>query len=223
MATAKTASVKKGQPKKAAEVPYRVVNAEDLGLSEDQRAQKNIEGFSQYIRALQQNWRQGTVACKGRSDVAFSNKKPWKQKGTGRARAGSARSPLWRKGGVIFGPQPRTRTLQVSKALKRSVCNSLLWDFLDRKHIVLLDWTPQETPKTAHAAHALKEIGLAKRDIIFFVTPADMGTHTSFANIPNVRMLLYDQWNAYDVSGNSLWMVLQKDMDAFKEMVQQWM
>ena len=62
-----------------------------------------------------QNWRQGTVACKGRSDVAFSNKKPWKQKGTGRARAGSARSPLWRKGGVIFGPQPRTRTLTITQ------------------------------------------------------------------------------------------------------------
>ena len=58
-----------------------------------------------YVRALLQNWRQGTVACKGRSDVSYSNKKPWKQKGTGRARAGSARSPLWRGGGVIFGPQ----------------------------------------------------------------------------------------------------------------------
>ena len=66
-----------------------------------------------------QNWRQGTVACKGRSDVAFSNKKPWKQKGTGRARAGSARSPLWRGGGVIFGPQPRTRMLKVAKQVKK--------------------------------------------------------------------------------------------------------
>ena len=68
--------------------------------------------MSIYIRSLLQNWRQGTVACKGRSDVGYSNKKPWKQKGTGRARAGSARSPLWRGGGVIFGPQPRTRVLK---------------------------------------------------------------------------------------------------------------
>src|SRR5260221_13587778 len=63
--------------------------------------------FSTWIRVLAQNWRQGTVACKGRSDVAYTNRKPWKQKGTGRARAGSARSPLWKGGGAIFGPQAR--------------------------------------------------------------------------------------------------------------------
>ena len=72
-----------------------------------------------YVRSLLQNWRQGTVGCKGRSDVAYSNKKPWKQKGTGRARAGSARSPLWRGGGVIFGPQPRTRVLKAGKQVKK--------------------------------------------------------------------------------------------------------
>src|ERR1700733_5875246 len=69
--------------------------------------------FSTWIRVLAKNWQQGTVACQGRSDVAYTNRKPWKQKGTGRARAGSARSPLWKGGGVIFGPQARVRTMKV--------------------------------------------------------------------------------------------------------------
>ena len=58
--------------------------------------------YAVWVRALMQNWRQGTVGCKSRGEISFSNKKPWKQKGTGRARAGSSRSPLWRSGGVIF-------------------------------------------------------------------------------------------------------------------------
>jgi ribosomal protein L4 len=70
---------------------------------------------SHYVRALLQNWRQGTVWSRGRSDVSFSNKKPWKQKGTGRARAGSPKSPLWRGGGVIFGPQERSRLLKINR------------------------------------------------------------------------------------------------------------
>ncbi len=200
-----------------------LVTQKDLGVTEDQRADIRKEGFSQYIRAHLLNRRQGTVACKGRSDVAFSNKKPWKQKGTGRARAGTRRSPLWRKGGVIFGPQERTRTAAISKHLKRQVCNELLWNFLENKKIIALDWIPQETPKTAHAYDALKKAGLHTKDIVLFVTPNDRTTQASFANIANIRsMLLFDQWNAYDLSNGDVWVIMQKDMDAFKEMVSSW-
>ena len=98
----------------------QTLSASDLNI-EGARKEISPVAMAVYVRSLLQNWRQGTVACKGRSDVAYSNKKPWKQKGTGRARAGSARSPLWRGGGVIFGPQPRTRVLKAGKQLKRSV------------------------------------------------------------------------------------------------------
>jgi large subunit ribosomal protein L4 len=93
---------------------FTVMSSQDLAEGTE-RKEMSRRGFAMAVRALLQNWRQGTVACKGRSDVSFSNKKPWKQKGTGRARAGSARSPLWRGGGVAFGPQPRTRTLKITK------------------------------------------------------------------------------------------------------------
>ncbi len=201
----------------------QVLAPKDLNLTEEQRFTVYGEEFSQYIRALMQNWRQGTVAVKGRSDVAFSNKKPWKQKGTGRARAGSARSPLWRKGGVTFGPQKRVRTLKVPKNMRRNVGNRLLWDRLDTKNVVVLDWAPQEgAPKTAAAAKALKNAGLQGRDVVFFVSPNDRYTHASFANIPSVRMLLFDQWNAFDVANGRVWMILKKDLDSFKELVQKW-
>ena len=73
--------------------------------------------FARAIRVLLQNWRQGTVGCKSRGEVAFANRKPWRQKGTGRARVSSLRSPLWRKGGVIFGPQARVRKLFINNKL----------------------------------------------------------------------------------------------------------
>lgn len=201
----------------------QIIAPRDLDLKEEDRSVVHPEEYSQYIRALMLNWRQGTVACKGRSDISFSNKKPWKQKGTGRARAGSARSPLWRKGGVIFGPRMRTKTATTTKAMRRHVGNMLLWSRLDDKSMIALDWEPHETtPKTAHAFEALKRNGLDKKDIVFFVSPEDRVTHASFANIPRVRMLLYDQWNGYDVSSGSVWMVLKKDLALFKELVQRW-
>lgn len=217
------ATTKKAAVKTSSEVSAQLITPGDVGLTQEHRAEIRKEGYSQCVRALLQNWRQGTVACKGRSDVAFSNKKPWKQKGTGRARAGSARSPLWRSGGVIFGPQPRTRTLTITKNLKRGVCNMLLWDYLDNKKIVALDWSaPESAPKTAHAYKALVQAGLHDKDIILFVSPADRFAHASFANLPNVRMLLFDQWNAYDLSNGQMWVFLKKDTDAFKEMVSRW-
>src|SRR5260221_6802069 len=85
--------------------------------------------FSTSIRVLTKNWQQGTVASQGRSDVSRTNKKPWKQKGTGRARAGSARSPLWKGGGVIFGPQARIRTLKLSKKARHKVMATILADY----------------------------------------------------------------------------------------------
>ena len=82
----------------------RALAASEVGYDREDLKTSPV-AVSQWIRALLQNWRQGTLATKGRSDVKLSNKKPWKQKGTGRARAGTARSPLWRGGGVTFGPQ----------------------------------------------------------------------------------------------------------------------
>ena len=180
--------------------------------------------FSTWVRVLAKNWRQGTVACKGRSDVAYTNRKPWKQKGTGRARAGSARSPLWKGGGAIFGPQARVRTVKMGRQMKRKVLLSMLANNLDQKNVICADWElSSEQPKTAQAQELVNAIGLANKKIILFVAPYDFHSALSFANIPNVRPLSFDQVNAYDLANSDCWLFLKKDFDHFKGMVSQWL
>ncbi len=203
----------------------QVLSPGDMELADRITEHKPLSrtSFAQYIRALMQNWRQGTVSSKDRGEVAFSNKKPWKQKGTGRARAGSRRSPLWRKGGTIFGPQPRVRTLKVSKGVKRNVLQALLWNKLEQKSIMLLDWSVEgEKPKTAAAYAALKHVELINKKIVLFVDPDDYITGAAFLNIPNVRVIFFDEPNAYVLADADVWVSLKKDADAFKEMMKSW-
>lgn len=216
-------AITKTQKKSSAAHNAQVLTLQDLGMQAEQKRTLSSSAFSLWVRSLLQNWRQGTVACKGRSDVAKSNKKPWKQKGTGRARAGSARSPLWRGGGVIFGPQARVRTLSVSKKLKQGVMNSLLFNALDKGNVHLLDWElTGNLPKTSQAIEALKNIGLHERNLILLLAPHDRASFSSFANIPNVRILFFDQPNAFDLAHGDVWVVLKKDQDQFKEMASRW-
>lgn len=198
------------------------LSAQDLNFDATIKPSSS-QGFSVWVRALMQNWRQGTVGCKDRSEVSFSNKKPWKQKGTGRARAGSARSPLWRGGGVIFGPQPRVRTLKVTKNIKNNVLNSLLSNYLEAGNVIALDWSlSEQRPKTSAAFNALKQAGLHTSKINLFLPFGDEMTYRSFANLPNVRISFFDQANAYDLSTCQRWVCLQKDLEHFKQMVSKW-
>jgi len=200
-----------------------VISVVDLDLKDISKVELSPVTYSQYIRVLRQNWRQGTLGCKDRGEVAFANRKPWKQKGTGRARAGSARSPLWRKGGTIFGPQPRVRTLKISKNVKNNVLQSLLWDYLDSKNLISLNWAPKDRPNTAEVFNMLKNLNLHQKKIVLFVSKDDFITHSSFANIANVNMLLFDQPNAYDLSNGDCWIFLDKDINSFKGMVSSWL
>jgi large subunit ribosomal protein L4 len=175
--------------------------------------------FSCAVRVLLQNWRQGTVACKARGDVSFSNIKPWKQKGTGRARAGSRRSPLWRKGGVIFGPQPRTRKLALNKKQSKLALNNLFSSFEDLTYC--LDFQTEQ-PSTREAANLLKNMGLNNKKMVLFLPFGDEKNFASFRNIPNVRVVSFSQPNAYDLSCCSGWLFLKKDLELFKNMVSSW-
>jgi large subunit ribosomal protein L4 len=200
-----------------------VMTSQDLKLDQDARLQASPSSFAVAVRALLQNWRQGTVGYKGRSDVSRTGKKPWKQKGTGRARAGTAGSPLWRGGGACFGPQKRTKTLKISQKNKKALFNALLWKRLDEKRMVELDWSPSgERPRTSLAYKALKSAGLENKKIILFAAPHDYDIYTSFANIPNVQVLFYDQPNVYTLSYGDFWVVLKQDSEFLNKMVNAW-
>lgn len=203
---------------------YSVIMPKDLDLSVN-ITDKVVSpvNYSICVRTLLQNWRQGTVACKGRADVSFSNKKPWKQKGTGRARAGSARSPLWRKGGVTFGPQARVKKLKANKLVRQQAMLALLSDKLKNNNVIALDFLVNlDRPSTKQAFNALTQAQLQNRKAVLFVDSNDVQTHASFANIPTIKILFFDQPNVYDLSDGNCWLFLKKDMNLFKEMVNKW-
>lgn len=181
------------------------------------------QGYAIWIRALLQNWRQGTVGCKGRADVSLSTRKPWKQKGTGRARAGMAKSPLWRGGGVIFGPQPRTRTLKVTKRTKYDVMRALLSAYVENNKIISYDLQLADgKPSTKAGALALQNMNIAGKKVSVFLQRDDYASWLSLRNLPNIQILSFDALNAYALSNSDYLVVLKKDFSNFKDMVAQW-
>lgn len=201
-----------------------IITARDVGLKKREGAPVAPSSFALAVRVLLQNWRQGTVGCKSRGEVNKTGKKPWKQKGTGRARAGTAGSPVWRGGGVAFGPQPRVRTLKISRQMSQQVLGELVRERIENSRVVALpiEWQ-NDAPKTAVAAQALKNAGLkAGTQVLMFVTPGDFRAYSSFTNIDGVRVILFDQANVYDLVQSEYWVFCKQDQEHFKKMVERW-
>jgi len=199
------------------------VSAQDLGIQVEAPKRGSAIAFSQWVRSLMQNWRQGTVAVKGRSDVSKSGKKPFKQKGTGRARAGTARSPLWRGGGVIFGPQARIRRIKVSRGIRKTALKALLNDYLSREKVFLVDWLlGDEKPSTSQVHSVLKQASLVDKKVLVFLPMEDVVSYASFRNLPNVQLVFFDQSDAFSLAKSDVWLFFKRDLDQFKEMVSRW-
>lgn len=196
------------------------LTVQDLGIKSDTFTDVS---YAIWVRALMQNWRQGTVGTKTRGEVSFSNKKPWKQKGTGRARAGSARSPLWRGGGILFGPQPRVRTLKVNKQNKPQVLAAYLANMADQGNFFAMDWLLTENkPSTSSAHKAFKNAGLDTKKVVVFMDRNDHTTWSSLNNLPYVHVVTFDDVNAYELSLGNCIVVMSKDVNTLKEMVARW-
>src|SRR5579863_6994897 len=118
------------------------------------------------VRAEQAARRQGTAATKTRGMVSGGGKKPWRQKGTGRARAGSSRSPVWTGGGVVFGPQPRHYTFKVNRKARRAALRSALSVHAERESLALFDAGSFEGPSTQQAAKLLADWGAASSVLV---------------------------------------------------------
>jgi large subunit ribosomal protein L4 len=200
----------------------RAMRQKELGVAAQDF--KNVDNlFAIWVHSLLQNWRQGTVSCKGRSDVAYSGKKPWKQKGTGRARAGTARSPLWRGGGVIFGPSHRVRALNVPKQFKKNVMQAIFADLVKHGKIIQLDWNFEgEKPKTSVMIDVLKNAKLLDKKLVMLVSIDDVATQMMLANIPYISVLSFDQLNAFDLVNCDYVVIFKKDINQFKEAVSRW-
>ena len=142
----------------------------------------------QSVRAEQAARRRGTAATKTRAMVSGGGAKPWRQKGTGRARAGSNRSPIWTGGGVAFGPQPRSYTFKVNRKEQRAALRSALSLHAERRSIAILDPATFTAPKTSQAFDLLDDWGQDAPTLVVLV-PEESAAALSFRNIARVAVL----------------------------------
>ncbi len=144
------------------------------------------------------NKRQGTQSVKTRSEVRGGGRKPWRQKGTGRARQGSIRSPQWAGGGVVFAPKPRDYSYKIPKKVKRLAMKSALSSKVLDNEIVILDELKMEQPKTKDMVNILKNLNVDGKALII-TSEKDDNTVKSARNIPGVKTSLVNTLNVYDI------------------------
>jgi large subunit ribosomal protein L4 len=137
--------------------------------------------------------RQGSAKQKNRSEVRGGGKKPYRQKGTGRARAGTIRSPLWRGGGVTFASRPRDFSKKVNKKMYRAAIRSIFSELLRQDRLVAIEKPVLEKPKTKEIAKLLKEFSLSK--VLIITDELDINLYLSARNIPNVDVITVQEIN----------------------------
>jgi large subunit ribosomal protein L4 len=177
--------------------------------------QVNVPVMHRVVRAQLAAARAGTHSTKTRSEVRGGGAKPWRQKGTGRARQGSRRAPQWTGGGVVFGPTPRDHGLRVNKKEKVLALRSALTDRRAGGNLVVVDGLDFDAPKTARAVELLDTLGLAGRKLLFVVDGLEEAAIKSFRNLPAVHLITFDQLNTYDVLASDVVVFTRDSLDAF--------
>ncbi|MBE0427568.1 MAG: 50S ribosomal protein L4 [Nitrospirae bacterium] len=163
------------------------------------------------------NQRQGTHATKTRGLVRGGGKKPWRQKHTGRARAGSIRSPLWRGGGVVFGPQPRDYSYKLPKKVKRLALMAAINEKLSSGEIVVINDLSIENPKTKEMIAILNSLGLIGKSVLIVLPEKDDIIMLSARNIPNVNVSSAADLNTYDVITHNILLMTKETIIKLEE------
>jgi large subunit ribosomal protein L4 len=151
------------------------------------------------VKAQLNNRRAGTASTKGRAEVRGGGKKPWRQKGTGRARAGSNRSPLWRGGGVVFGPKPRDYSQRPPKKVRRQALLMALSAKAQDEQLTIVDSLGLERIKTKDFLAILGSLGLAGKKCLVVYEGADPMLEKSSRNVPGVKAIRREGLNVYDI------------------------
>jgi large subunit ribosomal protein L4 len=154
----------------------------------------------QSVRAEQAARRRGTAATKTRGMVSGGGAKPWRQKGTGRARAGSNRSPLWAGGGIVFGPKPRSYAFKVNRKEQRAALRSALSVHAERHSIAILDAASFATPKTRRAQELLEDWDQPRPTLVVLAAEESLAA-LSFRNLARVGVLSAESVGVTDVLG----------------------
>ena len=168
-----------------------------------------VKGHLLYESVLQHRaaLRRGTAATKTRGEVSGSNRKPWRQKGTGRARAGGIRSPLWKKGGITHGPQPRDYTYEMPRQARRGALKSALALRHEENRMLVLDEVSLAEPKTKAAAQWLASLNLDSAVIVD--CRENRNLFLALRNIPKIKAVDAAELSAFDVIGHT-WLVFSR-------------
>ena len=161
--------------------------------------------------------RQGTSKSKSRSEVRGTGSKPWKQKGTGRARIGSIRNPSRPGGGTAFGPEPRNYNLKVNKKVKAIARKSILSSKFAAKSIMILDKINIDKPKTKIFNEIVKNLGLESKKVTFLIGEKDDVVYMSSRNLHNINTYLADTVSNYDLINNEVVVLDQKSLEFFNK------
>ncbi|MGI5921927.1 MAG: 50S ribosomal protein L4 [Syntrophomonadaceae bacterium] len=158
----------------------------------------NVAVMHAFVKMQLANKRVGTSSTKKRGEVRGGGKKPWRQKGTGRARAGSSRNPLWKGGGIVFGPKPRDYSYKLPRKVRRLAMKSALSSKVKDNQIIVVDNLQFEEPKTKQMIKTLESLNASNRTLV--VTAGDsINVIKSTRNIPGVKPLRVEAINVYDL------------------------
>ena len=170
----------------------------EIALSENVFGQPvNESVLHDVVVAHLANCRQGTQSALTRAEVSGGGKKPWRQKGTGRARQGSTRSPQWRHGGIVFAPKPRDYTVRLNKKVKRLAMKSALSSKVNENELLVFDALNLEAPKTKEMVKVLKAVNTEKALIV--LADKDETVERAASNIPNVKTTLVGTLSVYEI------------------------
>lgn len=159
---------------------------------------RGTQAVHDVVVAYRAGQRSGTACTKNVGEVSGSNKKPWRQKGTGRARAGSFQSPLWVGGGVVFGPKPRDFSKKVSRKTKQLALRKALSERLKAGDVVVVDDLKISTPKTKDFIGVISKLDL-KGSTLIVSAGVDKNLSLASRNLPNVALTTSDSLNTYDI------------------------
>ena len=171
----------------------------NFALPEEFDGTVNEAVLHQAIRALLNNRRQGTASTKTRSEVAGGGRKPWRQKGTGRARAGTTRSPLWPGGGIVFGPHPRDYRTKLPRKVKQSARRSAFNARAREGAVYVIEAIEFEEPKTKQMVELLSKLELTGKKVLILTADMQHAVCRSASNIPRVNVMRYADASALDV------------------------
>ncbi len=190
------------------------VNLEDkvFGITPNEQALYDV------VKAIRANKRQGTHKAKTRSEVRGGGRKPWRQKGTGRARQGSTRSPQWVGGGVVFGPTPRDYTIKINRKVRKLALRSALSQKVQDNKFVVLDSFNIESPKTKTMVEILTNLKVEEK-VLIILPEGDTNVELSTRNIPKTVVSTVSQASVYDIMNSTVIITTQDAVKNYEEVL----